>query len=116
MTQTELFASPEPPIRRARKSDPASSHIAAAEIEETAESQCARILEIVRKYPDRTTQELHAVSRWSVHTLGRRLSELRDKKHAVCNPHYPDPQGVGPGMNLRRCSIQNRLALTWRAV
>ena len=46
MTQTDLFASPDaaPFIRRARIENPKSSHIAAEAIEETAESQCARIL------------------------------------------------------------------------
>lgn len=117
MTQADLFASPDaaPFIRRARIENPKSSHDAAAEIEETAESQCIRILALVKKWPDRTTQELHEVSRWGVHTLGRRLPELRTKG-LIENPVYPDPQGVGPGMRLRRCAIKNRLALTWRAV
>lgn len=117
MTQTDLFASPDaaPFIRRARIENPKSSHDAAAEIEETAESQCIRILALVKKWPDRTTQELHELSRWGVHTLGRRLPELR-QKGLVANPLYPDPQGVGPGMRIRRCTVKNRLALTWRAV
>jgi hypothetical protein len=117
MTQADLFASPDaaPFIRRARIENPKSSHDAAEAIEETAESQCIRILALVKKWPDRTTQELHELSRWGVHTLGRRLPELR-QKGLVTNPVYPDPQGVGPGMRLRRCAIKNRLALTWRAV
>ena len=114
MTQTDLFAiTPlEPPIRRARKSDPASSHIAAEEIEETAESQCARILAHVVAHPNCTTRELHNLTGVPVHTLGRRLPELR-AKGKVCNPWYGD---TATGMQLRRCAIQNRLALTWRAV
>ena len=45
-------------LKRARKSDPKSSHLAAEEIAETAESQCARILAAVKAHPDLTTQEL----------------------------------------------------------
>lgn len=113
MTQTDLFAiePSEPFIRRARIENPASSHIAAAEIEETAESQCIRILALVVKHPNCTTRELHNLTGVPVHTLGRRLPELR-AKGKVCNPFY----GTGKdAMQLRRCAIQNRLALTWRA-
>jgi DNA-binding HxlR family transcriptional regulator len=114
MTQTDLFGEAPPfvMIRRDRKSDPASSHAAADEIAETAENQCARILKAVRAHPDRTTQELHAATRISVHTLGRRLPELRTKG-LVSNPWYGE--GVN-AMRLRRCEVGNRLALTWRAV
>lgn len=111
------FAERQNFIRRARIENPKSSHIAAEAIEETAESQCARILALVKKFPDRTTQELHELSGWSVHALGRRLPELRHPKNGlVTNPEYPDPEGKGAPMKLRRCTIQNRLALTWRAV
>lgn len=115
MTQAELFSLTDVFLPRSRIENPESSHLAAAEIAETAESQCVKILVLVKKSPDCTTQELHELSRWGVHTLGRRLPELR-AKGLVTNPTYPDTQGVGPGMKLRRCSIKNRLALTWRAV
>lgn len=119
MTQSDLFELVHPTgddlfgkvrkIRRARKSDPESSKIAADEIGETAESQCARILAEVVKHPGCTTQELAAISGWSVHTLGRRLPELRTKGR-VFNPWF----GAGiDAMQLRRCAIRNRLALCW---
>ncbi len=87
MTQQDLFATPNEAafIRRARIENPASSHIAAAAIEETAESQCARILAAVQAHPDLTTQELAPFVHLSVHTVGRRLPELRTKG-LVTNP------------------------------
>lgn len=113
MEQVTLFASPdaEPFIRRARIENPASSHIAAAEVEETAESQCKRILAAVVAHPDCTTQELAPFVHLSVHTVGRRLPELRTKG-LVTNPVYGEGRD---SMRLRRCTVQNRLALTWRA-
>ncbi len=114
MTQQDLFATPNEAtfIRRARIENPASSHIAAAAIEETAESQCARILAAVQAHPDLTTQELAPFVHLSVHTVGRRLPELRTKG-LVTNPYYGDGRDA---MQLRRCTVQNRLALSWRAV
>ena len=99
-------------LKRARKSDPKSSHLAAEEIAETAESQCARILAAVKAHPDLTTQELAPHVKLSVHTVGRRLPELRTKG-LIENPYYGDGRDA---MQLRRCTVQNRLALTWRAV
>jgi len=128
MTQTDLFdrvtitqaylevaarrAEKEMAYHRARRSDPASSKIAAEEIKETAESQCARILAAVQAHPDLTTQELAPFVHLSVHTVGRRLPELRTKG-LVTNPYYGDGRDA---MQLRRCTVQNRLALSWRAV
>ena len=114
MTQTDLFdlATAPATIRRARKSDPKSSHLAARDIEETAESQCARILAAVKAHPDLTTQELAPFVKLSVHTVGRRLPELRTKG-LIENPYYGDGRDA---MQLRRCTVQNRLALSWRAV
>lgn len=111
MVQVSMFDA-EPFIRRARIENPASSHIAAEDIAETAESQCIRILALVQAHPNCTTRELHNLTGVPVHTLGRRLPELR-AKGKVCNPWYGDTK---TGMQLRRCSIQNRLALSWRAV
>ena len=113
MTQADLFdLAPAPvTIRRARKSDQKSSHFAAEEIAETAESQCARILAAVIAHPDLTTQELAPHVNLSVHTVGRRLPELRTKG-LIENPYYGDGRDA---MQLRRCTVQNRLALTWRA-
>ena len=105
------FDPPEVFLPRARNENPASSHIAAAEIEETAESQCKRILAAVVAHPDCTTQELAPFVKLSVHTVGRRLPELRTKG-LICNPYYGDGRDA---MQLRRCTVQNRLALTWRA-
>jgi len=121
MTQTDLFVHTltmgedgfeTHTVHRARRSDPASSKIAAEEIKETAESQCARILAAVQAHPDLTTQELAPFVHLSVHTVGRRLPELRTKG-LVTNPYYGDGRDA---MQLRRCTVQNRLALSWRAV
>jgi len=115
MVQVSLFPIETPvpvQIQRARRSNPDSSKLAAGEIEETAESQCIRIFAQVVKHPGCTTQELASLSGWSVHTLGRRLPELRTKG-LVTNPFYGEGRDA---MQLRRCRIKNRLALSWKAV
>lgn len=121
-----LFADPidpndEPQIQaipaRVRRSDPISSHEAAEAIKETAASQCAKILELVKRCPDHTTAELAEITGWPVHTLGRRLPELRDAHKMVINPAFWGRGESGLCFTpCRKCSVSGRLALTWRAV
>ncbi len=97
---------PRPTIR------PGQLKIAADEIEETPRASAPASSPQSRPTPDFTTQELAPFVHLSVHTVGRRLPELRTKG-LVTNPYYGDGRDA---MQLRRCTVQNRLALSWRAV
>lgn len=100
----DLFAMPprrvETPI--ARKSDPVSSHLAAAEITAsgTRAHQQAQTIAAVRAYPGRTSQELAELTQIDRYTLARRL------------PECVTAGAVRKG-EQRACSVTGRLALTW---
>lgn len=82
-SQGDLFTVPEP--ARARNTDPATSHEAAARITGDGLSDARRLaLNLVRLYPGRTTKELGAIAAQDFggevearrQQVGRRLSEL----------------------------------------
>lgn len=100
----DLFAMPqrrvETPI--ARRADPASSHLAAAEVTDsgTRAHQQAQTIAAVRAYPGRTSQELAELTQIDRYTLARRL------------PECVTAGAVRKG-EQRACNVTGRLALTW---
>ena len=108
MSQLDLFAgrpapAPSLPVDRprARRSNSAGSHVAAAAIKASGAlaGQQAATLAVVQAHPGSTTAELEALSGIPRHTLGRRLPELV-------------PELITKGAD-RRCSVGHRLAATW---
>ena len=104
---SNLFGHPvesiEPePQARARRTDPLSSHLAAAEVEDTgtASDQRAIVLQAVKDGPGRTAGEL--ASRLPIDSVQttRRLSDLCDA-------------GKIRRGNTRECTIKGRQMLTW---
>ncbi len=97
MNQLTLFN----PI--ARNTDPVSSHMAASEItgHGIRQKQAAIILELVRKYPGRTSLELSRLCDLDRYQIARRLSDL---EHA----------GEIEKGEIRVCRIAGRMAVTWR--
>lgn len=100
----DLFAIPvrrvETPI--ARKTDPTSSHLAAAEITASGARahQQAQTIAAVRTYPGRTSQELAELTQIDRYTLARRL------------PECVTAGAVRKG-EQRACAVTGRLALMW---
>ena len=62
----------------ARQDGPASSKEAAQKMNESGkrQSDCEQVLDLVRRWPGVTTEELSSLSGWTKHDLGRRLSDL----------------------------------------
>ncbi|MAH46986.1 winged helix-turn-helix domain-containing protein [Candidatus Pacearchaeota archaeon] len=87
---------------RARRSDPGTSHVAAAEVEASgsAKAQRALCLQTVRSTPGLTAAEIAVVTGLERHAPSRRLPELRDCG-LVCNG------------TARPCRATGRLSLTW---
>jgi hypothetical protein len=85
----------------AANSDPASSHIAAAEITAngTRAAQKLAVLEALKSLPGSTSMELAQVARLDRHRVARRLPDL-------------EADGL-----VRRgaCAVTGRQAITWRA-
>lgn len=109
MTQTVLNFD-RAPESRARRTDPDTSHAAGRAIEDTARRQAAFMLDLVRRFPNRTSAELAICGQWPSewplrdrrYIAARRLPELR-------------PLFVVNG-DKRTCQITRRTAYTWRAV
>ena len=100
----DLFAMPprrvETPI--ARKSDPASSHLAAAEVTASGkrQQQIGLVIDLVRKFPGLTSMELAGMSGEDRYMIARRLPEALTA-------------GAIRKGEQRTCSVTGRLALTW---
>ena len=100
----DLFAMPprrvETPI--ARKSDPASSHLAAAEVTASGkrQQQIGLVIDLVRKFPGLTSMELAGMSGEDRYMIARRLPEALTA-------------GAIRKGEQRACSVTGRLALTW---
>ncbi len=88
MTQRDLFdhSVREPlaqPVASARKSDPPSSHEAAAKVESTgvAKHQRERVIDLVYLHPGKTSKELAAIDgEMDRHAVARRLPEAEAMK------------------------------------
>jgi len=91
--------------KRARTTDPFTSHIAGERIEAhgRAASQRRACLVAVRTWPGSTSAELAERMGEDRHMPGRRLSELKDDG-VICN-------GVA-----RRCAVTGAKCLTWEPV
>ena len=70
---------------RSRRTDPPSSHRAAEDLQKSggAESQRMLCLELVKKYPGRSSKQLSQLSGKDRHMIAKRLPELRDKFQLV---------------------------------
>lgn len=96
--QTYLFESGK---TLARKTDPPESKKAAAEIIVKIPKLQADVLEMVRRYPDRTTNELAQIfDMRDPRKIGRRLPELA-----------ADLRVVKTGS--RKCNVTGKTAATW---
>ncbi len=89
---------------RARRSDPATSHLAAKtiELEGKAGGQRRACLEAVREHPGKTAYEIAAILGFEGIVPGKRLPELRDTA----------PPLVRNG-EVRVCSVRGSKAMTW---
>lgn len=100
----DLFAILGRPVETpiARKTDPASSHLAAAEITSSGARahQQAQTIAAVRAFPGLTSQELSDLTGLERYMLARRL------------PEAVTAGAVRKG-EQRTCSVTGRLALTW---
>ena len=109
MTQLPLFRrSPRaaaPRNRIARRCDPRSSQLAAAETTRSGrrDAQAQMVLSLVRLWQGRTSRELAEGARVDRYIVARRLPEL-------------ERLGLVRRGEMRICSIGHRLATTWEAV
>jgi hypothetical protein len=89
----------------ARKTDPATSHQAAQQIERNgrAAKQRDACLLWVNQRPGSTAAEIAALAELERHVPSRRLPELRDAGLVVNGP-------------ARECSVQHTKAMTWLPV
>jgi len=103
--QKMLFENPPPPTPpRARRTDPSTSHVAAAGVRKSgrADTHKAMLLAAVRRLPGQTSAELAEITRLDRHEAARRLPELKQEEEIV--------QGA-----KRRCRARGTLAVTWWA-
>lgn len=86
----------------ARKSDPASSHIAAQRMVDTDAigEQQRLVLDLVKRYPNHTSDELAGLGRLDRYQLARRLPEL-------------ERDGFIERGRLRKSTKSGRPAVTW---
>jgi hypothetical protein len=87
---------------RARREDPATSHLAARSVEITGKAGAKRTicLERVRRCPGETAAEIAFVLNIERHIPSRRLPELRDA-------------GLVKNGTPRVCGVMGRKSLTW---
>lgn len=84
----------------ARKTDPASSHLAAADNQQRRESQYQIVSGIVKSYPGCTSHELATKAMQDRYMIARRLSDA--EKHGLVR------RGA-----MRKCAISQRESVTW---
>jgi len=89
----------------ARRTDPATSHMAAAFVNKsgTAATQRAKCLAVVKRQPGLTAAEIAEITGLERHNPSRRLPEMR-KDGLVANGEH------------RMCRVVKRLSMTWYAV
>jgi len=101
-TQLELFGRQQPPA--ARRTDPTTSHLAAAEHERTGRrsGNTQRVAEVVASFPGLTAIELHDLGRTEMdrHEWSRRL---------------PDAERLGLVRRgrARECRVSGHQSMTW---
>jgi len=96
---------PRGPQARAATADPATSHIAAREVEASgaAQGQRDKVRELVTRYPDSTAMELASMSSLNQFQVARRLPELQRA-------------GLVARGESRKCNIKGTMMTTWRVV
>jgi len=105
-------------VKRARRSDPMSSHAAAKLIEATGVlgAQQAQALAAVRTHPGMTSLELAAmVTHGALPTEGQRNSAaIRDERYRLARrlPELEKAQKVVKGA-IRPCRVGQRPGVTW---
>ena len=87
---------------RARRTDPATSHMAARKAEKSGKCCLYRfvLLNFVRKYHGKTAGEIHEATGIDRHEVSRRLPELR-AAGLVTNP------------GKRVCRVLGNMSMTW---
>lgn len=105
--QLSMFDAVPPRFPRARTTDAASSHEAAAlmELDGAARKQARRVLDALRRHPNSTSRELAKASRIDRYAVGRRLPELAELG-LVERIEVTDATVA--------CAIAKRRALRWR--
>ena len=100
--QGRLFEATQLPHALARRTDPWTSHAAAAEVEgrSIAAGQRRLCLEEVRRHPGATAAEVAVATGLERHAPSRRLPELR-------------AEGLVSNGPARVCSVQGRASITW---
>lgn len=101
MNQPDLFTDAQV-HPRARKSDPLTSHLAAAEGEKSGrfKAQAKQVLEAVKAFPGRTSRELAREAKMDRYVFARRLPEL-------------ETDGEVRKGEPRECWVGKRQAVTW---
>lgn len=86
----------------ARNTDPETSHLAAAYMNHTGkrDRQADKVLYVVKRYPNRTTQELAKLCNLGRDALSRRLPELATARKVIKG-------------EARRCRVTERPAQPW---
>ena len=103
--QQKTLFDPPPPVDNARRSDPSSSHDAARRVNTRGyrARNKAIVLDLVKRYPDRTAVELAELTEDVDRIeISRRLPDLRKEK-LITNPYS------------RKCRIKDTNMQTWRA-
>lgn len=86
-------------MKRARGSDPETSHQAAARVIDFAHGHYALILGSLKVHGDQTIHELEATTRLDHHAVARRTAELHDANRI-------EPTGeTKPSPHGRRCRV-----------
>ena len=89
-------------MARARRTDPATSHLAASEAEASGRAHAQRQLCLaeVLKNPGKTAAEIAVATGLERHAPSRRLPELREA-------------GLVTNSRSRICAVTGRLSITW---
>ncbi len=100
MKQPGLFDNREP---IAANVDPITSHIAAQQITQSGarDSQKRKVLDALRKYPNKTSAELALAAAMDRYLVAKRLPDLMH-------------DGLVEQGSIRTCRISGRPAVTWR--
>ena len=102
MIQTSLFDDPPKATARARRDDPETSHIAAAEVEINGTASAHRnvIVEYLRINPGQTNAEIAEGSGLQYCQIHKRMSELERMNLVIRGQH-------------KKCPIHQRLMIAW---
>ena len=98
-----------------RATDPASSHMAEAEINQgTRQSDCDFILSLVRKYPGETARELsgHTGRHYDSYRI---FAAIRKADRYTVSRRLPDleKRGLVRKGEIRKCRVGGRASVVW---